>query len=121
MRCRLFRGPNADGTSSVEITAAQQQGGLVTDLATTATQVSTATFNPGAFSVNNEYIFIQLAWERTGAGSMVSADVNARIGNGSGSGCRVVTSDFTPAVHSHFRPRSVQSHAGQPCPEDLVW
>lgn len=95
MRCRLFRGPNQDGSSATEITAAQQQGGLVTDLATATTQVSTATFNPGAFSVTNEYLFIQLAWERTGAGGMTTSDVNVRIGHGSGNGSRVVTADFT--------------------------
>lgn len=100
MRCRLFRGPNQDGSGATEITAAQQQGGLVTDLATSATQVSTATFNPGAFSITNEYIFVELAWERTGAGGMTTSDVNARIGNGSGTGSRVVTADFTAAAVS---------------------
>lgn len=100
MRCRLFRGPNQDGSSATEITSAQQQGGLVSDLATTVTQVSTATFNPGAFSITNEYIFIEIAWERTGAGGMTTSDVNARIGNGSGTGSRVVTADFTAAAAS---------------------
>jgi hypothetical protein len=95
--CRLFRGANQDGTSAVEITSAQQSGGAVTNLLTSATQVSTATFNPGAFSVSNEYIFIQLAWHRTGAASMTQYDVNARIGNASGEGSSVVTSDFTTA------------------------
>lgn len=80
MRCRLFKSANANGSGATEITAAHQQGGLVTNLATSAQQTSTATFNPGAFSVNNEYIFVQLAWERTGAGGMTSADVNMRIG-----------------------------------------
>lgn len=98
MRCRLHRGPNQDGSSATEITSAQQQGGLVTDLATSATQVSTATFDPGAFSISNEYIFVELAWERTGAGGMTTSDVNARIGNASGTGSRVVTADFTAAA-----------------------
>lgn len=98
MRCRLFRGPNQDGSGATEITAAQQQGGLVTNLATSATQVSTATFDPGAFSVTNEYIFIQLAWERTGAGGMTTADVNVRIGNGSGTGSRVITANLVSPI-----------------------
>ena len=97
MRCRLFRSANADGSSATEITAAQQQGGLVANLATSATQVSTATFNPGAFSVSNEYIFIQIGWERTGAGGMAQSDVNLRVGNGSGTGTRVISSDFSVA------------------------
>jgi hypothetical protein len=105
MRCRLFRGPNQDGSGATEITAAQQQGGLVANLATSATQVSTATFDPGAFSVAGEYIFVQLAWERTGAGGMTTSDVNARIGNGSGTGSRVITANFTataPATKPYY-------------------
>lgn len=94
MRCRLFRGPNQNGTSATEITAAQQNGGLVTDLTATTTQVSTATFNPGVFSVSNEYIFVQLAWERTGSSGKSSGDVNVRIGNSNGTGSRVITSNF---------------------------
>lgn len=92
MRCRLFRGANADGSGATEITAAQQQGGLVTNLTTSTQQVSTATFNPGAFSVSNEYVFVQLAWQRTGAGGMTSADVIMRIGD---TATRVISSDFT--------------------------
>ena len=98
MRCRLLRGANADGSGATEITAAQQQGGLVTDLLIGTTQVSTATFDPGSFSVTNEYIFVQIGWERTGAATMTGADVNLRVGNASGTGTRVVSSDFTPAA-----------------------
>lgn len=92
-RFRLFKGPNQNGSGATEITAAQQNGGLVTNLLTSATQVSIATFNPGSFTVaDNEYVFVQLAWERTGAAGMTTHDVNARIGGSSG--CHVVTSDF---------------------------
>lgn len=96
MRCRLLRGSNADGSGATEITGAQQLGGLTTNLLTTVTQVSTATFNPGAFSLASEFIFVQIGWERTGAASMTTADVNMRVGNGSGTGTRVISSDFTP-------------------------
>lgn len=97
-RCRLFRGANQDGSSATEITGAQQTGTAVTNLDTTTTQVSTITFNPGAFTVTNEYVFIQIAWERTGAAGMTNHDVNLRVGNGSGTGSRVVTADFTVAA-----------------------
>lgn len=93
-RCRLFRGANQDGSSATEITGAAQTGTTVTDVNQSATGTSTITFNPGAFSVSNEYIFIQIAWERTGAGGMAGDDVNARIGNASGGGSRVVTAPF---------------------------
>lgn len=97
IRFRLLRGANADGSGATEITAAQQQGSLVTDLATSAQQDSTLTFNPGAFTVTGEYIFVQLAWERTGAGGMTTADVVMRIGT---TATRVVSSNFTPAAAS---------------------
>lgn len=95
MLCRLFRSANADGSGATEITGAAQTGSTVTNLATSATQVSSVAFNPGAFSVSGEYIFVQLAWERTGAGGMTTSDVNMRVGNTSGSGTRVVSSNFT--------------------------
>lgn len=98
MLCRLFRSANADGSSATEITGAAQSGGAVTNLAAGTTQVSTATFNPGAFTVTNEYLIVQIAWQRTGAGGMTNADVNARIGNGSGTGSRVISADFTVAA-----------------------
>lgn len=96
MRCRLLRGPNRDGSGAVEITLAPQQGNLIANVATGATQVSTATFDPGAFSLNNEFLFVQIAWERTGAGGMGNADINARIGGSSS--CRVITSDFDAVI-----------------------
>lgn len=95
--CRLFRGPNQDGSSATEITGAAQAGTTITDVNQSATGTSTITFNPGAFSVSGEYLFVQLAWERTGAGAMAGDDVNARIGNASGGGSRVVTAPFAAA------------------------
>lgn len=103
MRCRLFRGPNQDGSGATEITAAQQQGGLVTNLLSSATQVSTATFNPGSFSVTSEYILVQLGWERTGAAGMSTSDVNVRIGDGSATGSRVITANFTQTVINPYK------------------
>lgn len=95
IRVRIFKGTNQDGSSATEITSAATAGTTVTDLLTSVTQVSTVTVTPGAFSVSNEYIFVQIAWEITGDSSNATADVNLRIGNGSGAGCRVVTSEFT--------------------------
>jgi len=55
--------------------------------------VSTATFNPGTFNLNNEYVFVQIARGRTVAAGMTTYDVNARIGGASG--CQVVSANFT--------------------------
>lgn len=88
---RLFRSANADGSSATEITGAAQQGSLVTNLSTTQ-QTSSVTFNPGAFSLTNEYLFVQVAWERTGAGGMTTTDVIMRVGT---TATLVVTSSFS--------------------------
>jgi len=104
---RIFRGPNQDGSGATQITGAATAGTVVTNLATTATQTSTITINPGVFKVTFEYIFIQLAWGRTGAGGGATADVDLRIGNASAAGSRVVTSNFT-------RVQDVVSHGMVP-------
>ena len=91
---RLYRSANADGSSATEITAARQETNAVTNLATGATTELAVTFNPGAFSVNGEYLFVQLAWEITGASGNNGADVNLRIGSNE---TRIVSADFTPS------------------------
>src|SRR5262245_19114951 len=91
---RMFRSANADGSSATEITGATQTGSTVTPTTSTVDSNLT-TFNPGAFSVSNEYIFFQLAWERITGGGMTSADVNMRVGNSAGAGSRVISADFT--------------------------
>lgn len=95
MAVRLHRSANADGSGATQLTAARVAGSAITDLTTTIAQTSTATFNPGAFTVTNEYLFLELGCERTGAGGMTSADMDLRIGNNS---TRLVSTDFTPAA-----------------------
>lgn len=64
-RIRLWRSNNADGTVATEITASSgvMVGSFVTDLTTTVAQSSAASARIAAFSVVNEYIFMQVAWE----------------------------------------------------------
>ncbi len=94
MDIRLFRGPNSDGTGATEITSGKQTGSTITNLSTTQ-QNSSVTFNPGAFSLNNEYLFVQVAWVRTGAGGMSTTDVAFRYGDG---GTQLTSTDFTVTV-----------------------
>lgn len=65
VRIKLWRSPNADGTGATEITQAAGVlvGSLVTDLTTTVAQSSIGSRMIPAFSVNNEYLFMQVAWE----------------------------------------------------------
>jgi hypothetical protein len=94
VRFRLFKA-DADGSNATEITAAQQQGSLVSNVSTSADFDSTLTVNPGAFAIANQYLFMQIAWERTGAGGMTSADIAFRTGSSSSAGTRITTADFT--------------------------
>jgi hypothetical protein len=96
IRCRLIKA-DADGSNATEITAAQQQGSLVGAMSSTTTDyTSTVTFNPGVVTLSNQYLFIQIAWERTTAGGMTSADVNWRTGSSASLGTRIATTDFVP-------------------------
>lgn len=98
IRFRLLKGPNIDGTGATEITAAQQSASIVTNVSTSADFNSSLTFNPGAITFNNEYLFVQVAWERTGAGGMSTSDILFRTGSSSTVGTRIVTTDFTTSV-----------------------
>lgn len=64
-RFRLWRSNNADGTSATEITASAgvMVGSRVTALSTTVAQSSSASVQIPAFSLVNEYLFLQVAWE----------------------------------------------------------
>lgn len=95
MRFRVIRA-DADGSNAVEITSAQQQGSLVTNLATGAAQTSSLTVDLPRFTITNQYLFFQLAWERTGAGGMSNSDVLLRTGT-STNGTKVLTSDIETA------------------------
>lgn len=95
VRFRLLKGPNANGTGATEITAAQQSASIVSNVSTSADFGSTLTLNPGAITFNNEYLFVQVAWERTGAGGMTTADILFRTGSSSTVGTRITTADFT--------------------------
>lgn len=68
VRVRLWKSSNATGTSPTEITSGAVAGTTVTNLTTGAEQVSTVTTGSiTGFSLANEYLFVQIAWEITGA------------------------------------------------------
>ena len=105
IRFRLIKA-DADGSNATEITAGQQQASLVSNVATTGTFESSLTVNPGAFSVSNQYIFVQIAWERTGAGGMTTSDINWVRGSGTTTGTRITSSDFTAFVDTSITATS---------------
>jgi hypothetical protein len=65
-RFRLWRASAADGSNATAIVITNGPavvGSLVTDLSTTVAQSSTVSFEVPGFELNNEYLFLQVAWE----------------------------------------------------------
>lgn len=97
LHLRLFKA-NSDGSSATEITSAIQSSATSGTIGTGADTEVTVTFNPGAFSITNQYLFFQIAWGRVAAGGMTTADVHFRTGQSTTVGTRIVTSDFTVSL-----------------------
>lgn len=93
VRVRVIRA-NLDGTSATELTSAVQIGTTVVDVSTAADFDSSVTITLGAIAMSNQYLFFQLAWERTGAGGMATADIAFRTGSSTTAGARILTPDF---------------------------
>ena len=89
---------NADGSSATEITSGQQAASVVTNVASSPDSNSSATISLGAFTITNQYLFIQVAWKRTGAGGMTSTNIRLRTGSSSTVGTTGLTADYTPLV-----------------------
>lgn len=99
VRFRVLKGTNGNGSGATEITSAQQQGTLTGAMSvTTSDFTSSLTVSLPAITLVNQYLFIQIAWERTTAGSMSTADVNWRTGSSASLGTRIITTDFTVAA-----------------------
>lgn len=69
IRVRVYKGTNADGSGATEVTAGATLLSIVTNVSTSVAGLSTGTVSLPAVSLNNEYLFIQLAWQITGAAS----------------------------------------------------
>ena len=80
IRLRLWRSRFPDGALAHEITGSTLLGTVVTNLATSLQQISTVTLTLPAFALAREFLFFQIAWEITGAGSTITRDVLLRSG-----------------------------------------
>lgn len=81
-RFRLWRSANANATSPTELDSIGTIiGTTVTNLSTTVAQSSSGSGYIGPFFLNNEYLFLQAAWEITGAGAAADRDVLIRYGS----------------------------------------
>jgi hypothetical protein len=92
VRVRVWKSTSISGSGATEITSGAAVGTTVTNLSTTVAQQSVATFSPGVVTLADQYLFIQIAWEITGAGSSATDDVLLQLGANSS----VVTPAFTP-------------------------
>jgi hypothetical protein len=89
---RAFKGSRS-GTAYAnvtELTGALQNGTVVTNLLTTASQSSVVTWAAPAFFLNNEFLIVKIGWQITTASGNSSADVLLRHG----SGCTMLSPTF---------------------------
>ena len=93
IRFQLWAGANADGTSARKI-GTLQTCSTITLNATNTTFNSTVTYNPGVITLANEYLFVQVEWERTATGT--SNSCTAQFYQSAGS---IVTTDFAVALN----------------------
>ncbi len=92
IRVRVWKSASATGSGATELTGATQLCALVTDLLLTVQQDSWCTWSAPAVSMESEYLFIQVAWELTGAGTGSQTDILFRVG----SSAYITTPNFSP-------------------------
>jgi len=91
LRIRIWKSPNATGSSPTELTGATLTTTQYVNLANSAFQTITLTWSPGALiTLTNEYLFIQIAHQLDGAGSNANSDTHLAVGSSN----TVTTSNF---------------------------
>jgi hypothetical protein len=74
-RCRVWKSANADGSGATELTSSV----LVGTTQVTSSNVTNITWTPGALTFTNEYLFFQIEWEITTAGTSSTDDSMVRL------------------------------------------
>lgn len=119
---RLFRSANADGSAATEVTSAAQIGSTANVIG--GQSVSVVRWVQPAFTLSNEYLFIQVACETVAAGSSGTATVKL------GTGCSISSADFTAATATtpmhgtlRYNPTVFRSyiHPSDTNPPTLPW
>jgi hypothetical protein len=88
---RVWRSVNADGSAATSLLALT--AGATVTLSTTADVNSSISWSPGALTLNNEYLFFQVEWQETTAGSVNGDNVFFRAGTAA-----ITTPDFQASV-----------------------
>lgn len=115
IRCRVWQSAYPQGQNATELTSGVQLGTTVTNLSTSVAQTSTVTMTMPAITLSDEFIFVQLAWEITGAGASVVADVWIKRGPTS----TLVTPAFTVTEMPSYGAGLAQTTATTPVWTDL--
>lgn len=91
----MWASSDANGASARELTSGRVASAATTaNLSTSADTTVTITLSPGAESLANEYLFINLGIEVTAAGSGNTQDVDFRVG----SAYTLTTPNFSPSI-----------------------
>jgi hypothetical protein len=88
---KMYRSTNLTGAVATQLIA--NTAGATVTLSTTADTNSSITASPGQIVLNNAYLFFQVEWQETTAGSSNNDNVFFRIGTAS-----ITTADFVAAV-----------------------
>jgi hypothetical protein len=93
VRYKLLKGSYEDGSNAVAFSGVEA-GSSALNINNDQDYLSSDTESLSAVTFTNEFLFVQLAWERTGAGGDAAADVLLRTGT-TDAGTRIVTPNFT--------------------------
>jgi hypothetical protein len=92
LRCQVWRSANADGSAATELTTSTLVSAVVAPAATGLDCYCNMVWSPGAVTLANEYLFFQVEWEETVAGSTTTTNVLFKAGPNA--------AVFTPALSS---------------------
>lgn len=79
-RTKVWKSANADGSSATELTTSTLVTASAVTLSTTADVDAGFTWSPGTITLSNEYLFFQMEWQETTAGTSNGSDVLWRVG-----------------------------------------
>lgn len=92
LRFRLYRSTDPGGANATEITSGTLQASPDDTVAAGGQLTKITTFNPGALSLNNEYLFLEVALVITGTHNNASAIWTIYVGSGQ---CDIITTNYT--------------------------
>jgi hypothetical protein len=94
---RVWKSVNANGSGATQLLA--NTAGATVTLATASDVNSSISWSPGALTLNGEYLFFQMEWQETVAGTSNSDNVQFRAGT-----AIITTPDFAEIIPFTFVP-----------------